>query len=222
MRINYAEHYKIDFKMIGLIVFLAVLVVALGIMQFAEDKKESSYSAEAALLKGRLEGMKESVAETTRQALAQLAPLTMETIADAVRGLGAAESEIRDQSIRFKLSDEDYFIDARTNPRIFLLCYYWVDPNDFDITLLKKAAHMMSDELIIVKALFSEEEGEDRLRLKFIVSAFERNYPSFRDNLKEYVTLIQDGNTRMREIYNDLDAQKESSPRVEDLSLPMP
>lgn len=207
--------------MIGLIVFLAVLVVALGILLFAEDKKEGSYSAEAALLKGRLEGMKESVAETTRQALAQLAPLTMETIADAVRGLGA-EPEIRDETIRFKLSDEDYFIDARTNPRIFLLCYYRVDPNDFDIALLKKAAHMMSDELIIVKALFSEEEGEDCLRMRFLVAAFERNYPSFRDNLQEYVTLIQDGNNRLHEIYNDLAAQKESSPRVEDLSLPMP
>ena len=207
--------------MIGVIVLFTVLVAALIMTLFAEEKKESSLSAEAALLKGRLEGMKESVAETTRQAMAQLAPLTMETIADAVRGLGA-EPEIRDETIRFKLSDEDYFIDARRNPQIFLLCYYWVDPNDFDIALLKKAAHMMSDELIMVKALFSEEEGDEDIRMRFLVAAFERNYPGFRDNLKEYITLIQDGNTRLHEIYNDLAAQKESSPLVEDLSLPMP
>ena len=72
--------------------------------------------------------------------------------------------------------------------------------------LLKKAAHLMSDDLIMVKAIFDEKP--DGTTLRFFVAAMDRNYPGFRDNLMSYLGIISDGNRRMTEIYNKLEEEK--------------
>ena len=73
--------------------------------------------------------------------------------------------------------------------------------------LLKHAAHLMSDRLIMGKALFFDDE-DGKLDLRFMLTAMDRSYHSFRENLVPYLGIIEDGRARMNEIYEDLVKEK--------------
>lgn len=64
----------------------------------------------------------------------------------------------------------------------------------------------MSDDLIMVKAIFYEDA--QRCDLRFFVTAMDRNYSSLRDNLTRYIGLLYEGKNRMNEIYENLVKEK--------------
>jgi len=70
--------------------------------------------------------------------------------------------------------------------------------------LLRDAAHLMSDELIMVKATFLDEGRT----LNFFVAAQDRNYESFRANLTNYMHILEDGQRKMNEEYHRLVDEK--------------
>ena len=63
--------------------------------------------------------------------------------------------------------------------------------------ILRDAAHKMSDDLVMVKATFSD----DNKSLNFFVAAQDRNFESFRANLTSYMRIIEDGQRKMNEEY---------------------
>ncbi len=137
----------------------------------------------------------------------QLTPLTVEKIADAVRMEGFFP-EVEDTGVRFKVQGESFYVDAERLPLIFLLKGYNVDPNDWEMDILRNAAHRMSDALIMVKATIS---GDDR-SLNFFVAAQDRNYESLRANLASYLRIIEDGQRKMNEEYHKmLDEKREAA-----------
>lgn len=130
-------------------------------------------------------------------------PLTVEKIADAIRMEGFFP-ETAEDGVRFKAQGEIFYIDAGRLPLIFLLKSYNVDPKDWEMDLLRDAAHLMSDELIMVKATFLDEGRT----LNFFVAAQDRNYESFRANLTNYMHILEDGLRKMNEEYHRLVDEK--------------
>lgn len=130
-------------------------------------------------------------------------PLTVEKIADAIRMEGFFP-ETAEDGVRFKAQGEIFYIDAGRLPLIFLLKSYNVDPKDWEMDLLRDAAHLMSDELIMVKATFLDEGRT----LNFFVAAQDRNYESFRANLTNYMHILEDGQRKMNEEYHRLVDEK--------------
>lgn len=130
-------------------------------------------------------------------------PLTVEKIADAVRMEGFFP-EVEETGVRFKGQGESFYIDAERLPLVFILKGYNVDPNEWEMDILRDAAHKMSDDLVMVKATFSD----DNKSLNFFVAAQDRNFESFRANLTSYMRIIEDGQRKMNEEYHRMVEEK--------------
>jgi hypothetical protein len=130
-------------------------------------------------------------------------PLTVEKIADAIRMEGFFP-ETEETGVRFKVQGESYYVDAERLPLIFLLKGYNIDPNDWEMDILREAAHLMSDALIMVKATISDDDKS----LNFFVAAQDRNYESFRANLTSYLRILEDGQRKMNEEYHRMVDEK--------------
>ena len=139
----------------------------------------------------------------TKEGETCMAPLTVEMIAEAVRFEGYVP-EVGENWVNFKVQGESYYIDANRLPMLFLIKSYAVDPKEWEMDLLREAAHRMSDELVMVKATFSD----DSKGMRFFVAASDRNYDSFRGNLTSYLSILEDGQRIMNEAYNKMVDEK--------------
>ena len=134
-------------------------------------------------------------------------PLTIEKIADAIRMEGYFP-EIEETGVRFKVQGESFYVDAERLPLIFLVKIYSLDPNDWEMDLLRDAAHLMSDALIMVKATIADDDKS----MSFFVAAQDRNFESFRANLISYMRILEDGQQKMNEEYHRMaDARRDDT-----------
>ena len=145
------------------------------------------------------------------------APLTVEKIAEAIR-LEGYFPDVEKDCVRFKAQGESYIIDTERLPLFFIVKGYSVDPNDWEMDLMKDAAHRMSDALIMVKATFSDDDKT----LNFFVAAQDRNSESFRANLSIYLRVLEDSQRKMSEEYDRLVDEKRDSALSTQLVLPAP
>ena len=188
--------------MIAIILALALVCALLAYLLIVGDKKNSKLVAENSQMKGRMEVMQENAAQ---QEPVEERPLTVDEIMEAVRFAGYVP-EKHDTWVRFMVSGEPFLIDTERLPQFFVVRDFGVDTKEWEMDLLKHAAHLMSDDLIMIKAIFCEDAQSCELR--FFVAAMDRNYASFRDNLTRYLGLIQEGQGRMNEIYQNLVKEK--------------
>ena len=188
--------------LIAVIFFAAVSAVMLFLL-LREDKKNDKLIEENGWLNAKISSLNEQL--ETNALPVKNEPITAEGIMDAVRFAGYVP-EKEETWIRFMISGEPYLIDTERLPQIFVVRDYGVDTKEWEMDLLRHAAHLMSDDLIMVKALFYEEA--QRCDLRFFVAAMDRNYASFRENLPRYVNLLQEGRNRMGEIYENLVKEK--------------
>ena len=130
-------------------------------------------------------------------------PLTIDRIADAIRFNGYVP-EIREDTVFFRVQGETYFVDAERLPLFFLIKGYNIDPADWDVDLMREAAHRMSDELAMVKAGVSDDDKV----IRFFIAAQDRNYASFRDNLPAYLNILEGGQHFHNEEYVRLDEKR--------------
>ena len=180
------------------IIISIVLSVILGVLLW-DRKKENDKLSEVVKRhqETNLELLKRVPVASESGAAEGPQPLTVEKIADAVRMEGFFP-EIEETGVRFKAQGESFYVDAERLPLIFLLKGYNVDPNDWEMDILRDAAHRMSDALIMVKATISDDDKS----LNFFVAAQDRNYESFRANLTSYLRIIEDGQRKMNEEYH--------------------
>ena len=136
--------------------------------------------------------------------------LDKETAMEAIRFNGYVP-DADEHWIKFMVQGEHYAIDADRFPVMVLMRHYSLDHNDWDMDLMHKAAHQVSDELIMCKVLFC---GEDEDGIVFQLSAIEDKYGHFKDCLTRYISIIEEAYARMSEIYNEMCAK-----RKEGLSL---
>ena len=142
-------------------------------------------------------------------------PLNVEKIADAVRKEGYVP-EIDEKWVVFKAQGEGYYIDASRLPLLFIVKSYSMDPTDWEMSLLREAAHRMSDELVMVKATISDDEKD----MRFFIAAQDRNYESFRSNLTAYLSILEEGRSRMWDIYNHLIEEKREEAKTVNPIIP--
>lgn len=192
-----------------IIIIVSIIVVAfLGVLlrdRYRENRKlaeDLKWQREA-----NMQLLKQDLVKDEGKSSKEPEPLTVDKIADAVRMEGFLP-EIEENWISFKVQGEGYFVDANRLPLVFLVKSYRVDPSEWEMDLLKEAAYRMSDDVVMVKATFSDDDKD----LRFYVAARDRNYESFRANLTPYLSILEDGQRRMNDIYQQLvDAKREAA-----------
>lgn len=189
--------------MLALTIILGVVCVLLLVMLSFQDNKNTKLTVENSLMKGRMETMQERMAE--KDPAPAMETLTVDGIEEAVRHMGYVPDR-SENWVRFMVSGEPYYVETGRLPSVFLIRQFGVDPKEWEMDLLKHAAHLMSDELIMVKATFDEDEQGTGLR--FFVAALDANNASFSSNLPRYLSIIEDGRSKMHEIYEGLVKEK--------------
>lgn len=130
--------------------------------------------------------------------------LDKESVMEAIRYNGYVP-DAEEHWITFMVQGEHYAIDADRFPVMVMMKHYNLDHNEYDMDLMHKAAHQVSDELIMGKVLFTGEEEDG---IAFQITAIENKYGHFKDCLTRYISIIEESQARMSKIYNDMEAKR--------------
>lgn len=126
--------------------------------------------------------------------------LDKDTIIEAIRSNGYT-SNIYDDSVEFSCRGDNYIIpDVGQLPVFAMAKIFGIASNVYDIDLMHEAARQVSDEMVIAKVLFSDDDS----KIHFTISAIENKYGHFRDCLPKYVEIIDEAHFRFMRIYKDL------------------
>ena len=131
-------------------------------------------------------------------------PLDKETAMEAIRYNGYVP-EADGHWITFMAQGEHYAIDADRFPVMVMMKHYNLDRKEYDMDLMHKAAHQVSDDIIMGKVLFTGEEEDG---IMFQITAIENKYGHFKDCLTRYISIIDESQSRMSQLYNDMDAKQ--------------
>lgn len=134
-------------------------------------------------------------------------PLDKETAMEAIRYNGYVP-EADGHWITFMAQGEHYAIDADRFPVMVMMKHYNLDRKEYDMDLMHKAAHQVSDDIIMGKVLFSGEEEDG---IAFQITAIENKYGHFKDCLTRYISIIDESQSRMSQLYNDMDAKQKEN-----------
>ena len=193
--------------MIGVIIALSIFCIVLLLLLGKQDDKNTALAAENGLLKGRMENMREAATVTKVSTVTQEYPLTISDILEAIRYAGyVPDNAEHNNLVKVMVAGEPFFIDAGRLPLVMVERYYNVKTEEWDVTILKQAAHLMADEYVMVKALINEDK--DGTSIRFVVAAMDRDSYSFKENLMTYINLINDGNRRVKELYEKIEEEK--------------
>ena len=190
---------------------MAAVCAILLFLLLVQDNKNTNMAVENGKLRRQIDDMTYRTIQVPVNDMDLSGPLSVDGIERAVRHMGYLPDR-NEHWVGFKAAGEPYIIDTSRLPIVFLIRQFSVDPKEWDMDLLKHAAHLMSDDLIMVKALFDNDEKEPGLR--FLIAATDANNASFSDNLPRYLSIIDDGRNRMAEIYERLVKEKEEASRV--------
>ena len=182
--------------MLGTIITSAIALLLL-ILLISLDRAKDNLMAEYIRSSGRSETVRKRVSDLE----AQLEQLSLGSVVDAVKQCNF-EPKISDTDVYFKDSKYTTFISTDSLPLIFVIRQFEVDQTEWEMLLLRRAAHMMSDELAMAKAVFLEDE--DSLSLHFLVAARDSNKASFSQNLMGYLDLLDSAQSLMHKIYQQL------------------
>ena len=134
-------------------------------------------------------------------------PLDKETAIEAIRYNGYVP-EADGHWITFMAQGEHYAIDADRFPVMVMMKHYNLDRKEYDMDLMHKAAHQVSDDIIMGKVLFTGEEEDG---IMFQITAIENKYGHFKDCLTRYISIIDESQSRMSQLYNDMDAKQKEN-----------
>ena len=115
----------------------------------------------------RLKEQREQMPKPTAVDDVDCLPLDKESAMAAIRYNGYVP-EAEDHWITFMAQGEHYAIDADRFPVMVMMKHYNLDHKEWDMDLMHKAAHQVSDEIIMGKVLFS---GEDEDGIMFQITA---------------------------------------------------
>ena len=134
-------------------------------------------------------------------------PLDKETAMEAIRYNGYVP-EADGHWITFMAQGEHYAIDADRFPVMVMMKHYNLDRKEYDMDLMHKAAHQVSNDIIMGKVLFTGEEEDG---IAFQITAIENKYGHFKDCLTRYISIIDESQSRMSQLYNDMDARQKEN-----------
>lgn len=132
--------------------------------------------------------------------------LDRELIMEAIRYNGFVPEVDTDENwIFFKKLGLTYGIVTERLPMFIIMRHYDLDKNEWNMELLRQAAHKVSDEIIMAKVLLT---GEDENGISFQITSFEDNYEHLKDFLCQYLSIIDESYARLFDIYNELENKK--------------
>ena len=134
-------------------------------------------------------------------------PLDKENALEAIRYNGYVP-ESNGNWISFMVQGEPYLIDAERFPVMVMMKHYNLKRSEFDMDLMHKAAHQVSDDLIMGKVLFT---GEDEDGISFQITAIENKYGHFKECFMRYINIIEDSQSRMSSLYNEMIAKRDEN-----------
>ena len=134
-------------------------------------------------------------------------PLDKESAMEAIRYNGYVP-EADGHWITFMAQGEHYAIDADRFPVMVMMKHYNLDHKEWDMDLMHKAAHQVSDDIIMGKVLFTGEEEDG---IAFQITAIENKYGHFKDCLTRYISIIDESQSRMSQLYNEMDAKQKET-----------
>lgn len=130
--------------------------------------------------------------------------LDPETAMEAIRYNGFVP-ETDGHWITFMSQGEHFAIDAERFPVLVLMKHYNLDRKEYDMDLMHKAAHQVSDDIIMGKVLFTGDEEDG---IAFQIAAIENKYGHFKESLTRYINIIDEAQARMSHIYNEMDQKQ--------------
>lgn len=113
--------------------------------------------------------------------------------------------EAEDNWIFFKKQGDTYGIVTERLPTFIIMRHYDLDKKEWNMELLRQAAHKVSDEIIMAKVLLT---GEDEDGISFQITSFEDNYDHLKDFLCQYLSIIDESYARLFDTYNELENKK--------------
>lgn len=132
--------------------------------------------------------------------------LDRELIMEAIRYNGFVPEVDTDENwIFFKKLGLTYGIVTERLPMFIIMRHYDLDKKEWNMELLRQAAHKVSDEIIMAKVLLT---GEDENGISFQITSFEDDYEHLKDFLCQYLSIIDESYARLFDIYNELENQK--------------
>ena len=132
--------------------------------------------------------------------------LDRELIMEAIRYNGFVPEVDTDENwIFFKKLGLTYGIVTERLPMFIIMRHYDLDKKEWNMELLRQAAHKVSDEIIMAKVLLT---GEDENGISFQITSFEDNYEHLKDFLCQYLSIIDESYARLFDTYNELENQK--------------
>lgn len=134
-------------------------------------------------------------------------PLDEDNALEAIRYNGYVP-ESDGNWISFMVQGERYLIDAGRFPVMVMMKHYNLERSEYDMDLMHKAAHQVSDDLIMGKVLFT---GEDEDGIAFQITAIENKYGHFKECFTRYINIIEESQSRMSSLYNDMIAKRDKN-----------
>lgn len=136
-----------------------------------------------------------------------LHPLDKESAMEAIRFNGFVP-EANEHWITFMSKGEHYVVDSERFPIMVMMKHYGLDHTEWDMDLMHKAAHQVSDELIMCKVLFTGDEEDG---IAFQISSIENKYGHFKNCIPRYISIIEESQARMSKIYNEMEAKQKEA-----------
>ncbi|MBQ9584114.1 MAG: hypothetical protein IJQ93_14240 [Bacteroidales bacterium] len=203
---------------IGLIISITLAVTFLflyvaNVQDYASMKKDNEWQKQQLdgfkrdneLLQKRLEEAQASAQSKPQPSAAPVTssdydsrPLNKETAMEAIRYNGYVP-DFDGHWINFMVQGEHFSIDAERFPIMLMIKFYSMDRADFDMDIMHKAAHQVSDELCMGKVLFTGDDG-----IAFQFATIDNKFGQFRDNLARYISIIGEAQNRMGQLYNEM------------------
>lgn len=132
--------------------------------------------------------------------------LDKELIMEAIRYNGFVPEVDTDENwVFFKKLGLTYGIVTERLPMFIIMRHYDLDKKEWNMELLRQAAHKVSDEIIMAKVLLT---GEDENGISFQITSFEDNYEHLKDFLCQYLSIIDESYARLFDTYNELENKK--------------
>ena len=197
-----------------LAITFGVMCIILAIIVAVEDGKQARLLEDKGRAVGKMERLERELTDM-KAAYTPDAFLSADDIKQAVSVAGYVPDPLEGW-IRFRVRDANFFVDIRRLPLVMVTHTFCFKASDWNPDRLREAGRKVTDEMIMLKVDIEEEEdGEHLFSGRIFIAAMDRNFSSFRDNLKVYVNLLDDGMRRMAELYDRQQEKDDKTAAVE-------
>ena len=195
--------YLLTILFAGMCAILAIIVAVL-------DSKRANLLSKKSREDGHIESLNQALyylqASTSPEAF-----LTSEDIKKAIREAGYNPESV-DGWIRFSVREINYFVEIKHSPLVVIARSFGLRESEWDPDIIREAARKVTEEKNMPKLVIDEAIDENHLFHGHIfIAAMDRNVRCFRENLKIYMKLLDDGLDRMTAYYNNQQERKDTS-----------